>query len=193
MLLSVIKLLLTENTFELSSIFLLVFFNWLWIDVTFSNVDFCNSYNARICLPCLTSIASMDLVSRVLSRRLVPVGLLLGAISLIFSSITGVELGMDRSWKRPVLDRSWDRSSRSSVRNLRTGPDRSLYIIFGFFIDNIQEIKKYFPIGITDSEMHIRFRSEPPECIFIISCIKYQKIYIRTGPGPVLGLTYIRS
>ena len=33
----------------------------------------------------------MDLVSRVLSRRLVPVGLLLGAISLIFSSITGVE------------------------------------------------------------------------------------------------------
>src|SRR5881398_1192126 len=33
----------------------------------------------------------MDLVSRVLSRHLVPVGLLLGAISLIFSSITGVE------------------------------------------------------------------------------------------------------
>ena len=41
--------------------------------------------------------------------------------------------------------------------------------------------------------MHIRFRSEPPVCIFFISCIKYQKIYIRTGPGPVLGLTYIRS
>ena len=33
----------------------------------------------------------MDLVSRVLSRRLVPVGLLLGAISSIFSLITGIE------------------------------------------------------------------------------------------------------
>ena len=71
--------------------------------MTFSNVDFCNSYNAQICLPCLTSIASMDLVSRVLSRRLVPVGLLLGAISLIFSSITGVER-RERTGERSSTD-----------------------------------------------------------------------------------------
>ena len=74
--------------------------------MTFSNVDFCNSYNARICLPCLTSIASMDLVSRVLSRRLVPVGLLLGAISSIFASIAGV----------PRRERAGERSSTDSGR-----------------------------------------------------------------------------
>src|SRR5436853_7430677 len=70
--------------------------------MTFSNVDFCNSYHARICLPCLTSIAS-NLVLRVLSRRLVPVGLLLGAISLIFSSITGVER-RERTGERSSTD-----------------------------------------------------------------------------------------
>ena len=45
----------------------------------------------------------MDLVSRVLSRRLVPVGLLLGAISLIFSSITGVER-RERTGERSSTD-----------------------------------------------------------------------------------------
>ncbi len=45
----------------------------------------------------------MDLVSRVLSRRLVPVGLLLGAISLIFSSITGVEQ-RERTGERSSTD-----------------------------------------------------------------------------------------
>lgn len=40
------------------------FFTWVWIDETFSKVDFCKSYNARICLPCLTSIASILVLVR---------------------------------------------------------------------------------------------------------------------------------
>jgi len=45
----------------------------------------------------------MDLVSRVLSRRLVPVGLLLGAISSIFASIAGV-LRRERARERSSTD-----------------------------------------------------------------------------------------
>ena len=45
----------------------------------------------------------MDLVSRVLSRRLVPVGLLLGAISSIFASIAGV-LRRERVGERSSTD-----------------------------------------------------------------------------------------
>ena len=48
----------------------------------------------------------MDLVSRVLSRRLVPVGVLLGAMSSIFTSITGV----------PRRERAGERSPTESGR-----------------------------------------------------------------------------
>ena len=98
MLLSVIKLLLIANTFELNSIFLLGFFNWFWINVIFSNVDFCNLYNAWICLLCLISIVSIDLSQVLLDEThyLLAVGLLVvgllvaGAIFSIFDLITGI-------------------------------------------------------------------------------------------------------
>jgi len=52
---------LTLNAFEFNSVSssLVNFFNWFWIDETLSKVAFCNSYNARICLPCLISMVSI--------------------------------------------------------------------------------------------------------------------------------------
>ena len=55
------KFLLTPKTFSLKSVFFFFSFCvliWFWIQINFSCVAFCNSYNARICLPCFTNMDS---------------------------------------------------------------------------------------------------------------------------------------
>ena len=44
--------------FRLTVLLLFYFFIWFWIHITFSFVDFCNSYNAWNYLPCFTKTAS---------------------------------------------------------------------------------------------------------------------------------------
>ena len=54
--------------------------------MTFSNVSFCNSYNARICFPCLISKFSYDRLSgfeAVVPVEVVPVGVVLAGVVLV--------------------------------------------------------------------------------------------------------------
>jgi hypothetical protein len=59
--------------------------------VTFSNVSFCNSYNACICFPCLNSKFSYDRLSgleavvpvEVVPVGVVPVGVVLAGVVLV--------------------------------------------------------------------------------------------------------------